>query len=339
MRFMLLLVAVLALPKSPLIAETKELTAEARYNSFVQGLDTGRIARGYPEAVKKLDSTDPKSQIHGMKTLAATGDIAAIPFIVPFLDSNDSYVRIRAGVALKQLVSSHELKRRDMNHPGKIVIKPRGPNDTDLRPLGWVIGKMLKKPDDGNTHAYAATMIGYLGLKEYETHLQQLLKSRHPAVQNAAKHAMDVLGIDYPLRTFSKEELAAAKQTAESFGKVFLAQDEDQFSLLLLPKGAVGKVFSQKFLEGWSEDQLYQKMVKSNLTRFKELRSMLGDTSKLSVSSYESGKEMQSSTYATKVRLMKNSYVVLAYANRVIVKVKIEEMVFFEGKCYIVELD
>jgi hypothetical protein len=36
---------------------------------------------------------------------------------------------------------------------------------------------------------------------------------------------------------------------------------------------------------------------------------------------------------------MKNSYVVFAHANRVEIKVKIEEMVFIGGKCYVVEID
>ena len=220
------------------------------------------------------------------------------------------------------------MKRRDLSQPTKVVIKPLGPKDTDLRPLAWVITEMLRKPDDGNTHAYAATMIGYLNLKEFEGQLKQLLKSRHPAVQNAAKNAMEMTGIDYPQRPFSEEEVAAAKLTAESFGKMFLAQDEDTFASLLLPKGAVGTVVSRKFLEDSSEEQIYLKMVKANLTRFKELRSLLGDTSKLSVSSFKLGSASQSATYAPKVRVMKNSYVVLAYANRVIVKIKIEEMVY-----------
>ena len=36
---------------------------------------------------------------------------------------------------------------------------------------------------------------------------------------------------------------------------------------------------------------------------------------------------------------MKNSFVVLSYSNRVEIKIKIEEMVFVNGKCYIVEID
>jgi hypothetical protein len=43
--------------------------------------------------------------------------------------------------------------------------------------------------------------------------------------------------------------------------------------------------------------------------------------------------------YAPDVRVMKNSFVVFAYANRVEIKVKIEEMVFIDGKCYVMEID
>lgn len=34
-----------------------------------------------------------------------------------------------------------------------------------------------------------------------------------------------------------------------------------------------------------------------------------------------------------------NSYIVFAYANRVEIKEKIEEMVFIDGKCYVVQID
>jgi hypothetical protein len=55
---------------------------------------------------------------------------------------------------------------------------------------------MLREPDDGNTHAYAATIVGYLNLTEFRGELKTLwLTSRHPAVQAAVKAAfaqMDV---------------------------------------------------------------------------------------------------------------------------------------------------
>jgi hypothetical protein len=52
---------------------------------------------------------------------------------------------------------------------------------------------MLQQPDDGNTHAYAANMIGYLGLEEYEAELRGLLKSRHPVVTTAARRALGMI--------------------------------------------------------------------------------------------------------------------------------------------------
>jgi len=60
--------------------------------------------------------------------------------------------------------------------------------------MSWVILKMLQKPDDGNTHAFAANMIGYGGFDEYQPELRELLKSRHPAVTTAARRALEMLG-------------------------------------------------------------------------------------------------------------------------------------------------
>jgi len=53
---------------------------------------------------------------------------------------------------------------------------------------------MLQKPDDGNTRAFAANMIGYLGLEEYENDLLRLTESRHPSVTSAARRALEMIG-------------------------------------------------------------------------------------------------------------------------------------------------
>ena len=169
---------------------------KGQYDAFVESLNHRQMAEDYPGAVRNLDSPDPKNQIVGIKTLAATDDVRAIPWIAPFLDSKDRQVRIYAGQALSAVVASHELKRRDKTRPERVVIKPPGPGDVNLRPMAWVILKMLKMPDDGNTHAYAANMIGYLGLSEYEGDLRQLLASRHPAVSQAASRALEMLGVN-----------------------------------------------------------------------------------------------------------------------------------------------
>jgi HEAT repeat protein len=172
----------------------QEPALKQRYDAFVKSLDHRRLAKDYPGAVRNLDSPDPNKQIVGIKTLAATDEVKAVPWIVPFLDSEDQGVRVQAGLSLNAIVASYQLRRRDKSQPEKIVILPPGPGDTDLNPLSWVILKMLRLPDDGNTHAYAANMIGYLGLEEYEPELRRLLDSRHPAVTQAARQALEMIG-------------------------------------------------------------------------------------------------------------------------------------------------
>jgi HEAT repeat protein len=182
-----------AVAGAPLTHAVEDVTQESRYKLFVQELNTEQFALDYPKALKNLDSNNSETQVTGLMTASATGELAAIPFIADLLESKDRHVRICAGVALEQLVSRHVLKRRDWDQPTKVAIKPLGDNDTDLRSLAWVINKMLRKPDDGNTHAYAATMIGYLDLKEFGPQLKQLSASPHPAVKNSAKYALEVM--------------------------------------------------------------------------------------------------------------------------------------------------
>ncbi len=252
-----------------------------KYNAFIESLDHKRIAKDYPKAVQKLDSTDSKEQIAAIKTLAATGEVEAIPWIVPFIDSEDGHARIYAGLSLLNVVASHELKRRDMSQSERVVIKPPGPGDLDLKPMAWVIIKMLRKPDDGNTHSYAANMIGYLGLKEFEDEVRGLLKSRHPAVTRAARNALEMLGVEQP-NVFSEPELEAAKATGEAFAKLFREKDEDSLGLLLVPREALSQLLSPQVLESKDINSLYAKMVSVNRQRFTEFRSMCGDLSKMS---------------------------------------------------------
>ena len=188
LRRSLLIATLLATVVANPLAEA--VTPDLRYQLFVQKLETKQLTLDYPKAIRNLDANDTETQMTGLMTLSATGELAAIPFIVPLLDSQDRYVRVYAGLALEKLVSRHALKRRDDSQPMKIVIKPPGPDDTDLRPLAWV---MLRNLEDSGTASYAATMIGYLNLQEFKPELKQLLKSRHPANQNAAKHALEVM--------------------------------------------------------------------------------------------------------------------------------------------------
>ena len=336
----LLLIPLIAIATASAETPSKldEQFLKQRYDAFVESLDDKRIAKDYPRAVQKLDSPDPQVQIAGIKTLAATGEVEVIPWIVPFLDSKDGHVRIYAGLSLNSLVASHELKRRDKSQPGKVVILPPGPDDRDLKPMAWVILKMLRKSDDVNTHSYAANMIGYLGLEDFDGELRKLQKSRHPAVTRAARNALGMLGVD-SADTFSEAELEAAKATGESFAKLFRDRDDDRLGLLLVPKGSLAAILNPKVLAGKDIDSLYANMVMANTQRFTEFRAMCGDLTKMSSIRFQPGQTVSSDFYAPGVRVMKNAYVVLAYANRVEIKVKIENMVFVGDRCYIVEID
>ena len=138
---------------------------------------------------------------------------------------------------------------------------------------------------------------------------------------------------------FSDQELVAARTTGESFGELFRKNDEDNLALLLLPKDAIGKVLNAKVLADNDADALYTKMVMANTQRFREFRSMFNDLSKTDIFTFHAGHMAKSKFYADDVRMMKNSFVTLAYANRVEVKIKIEEMVVVDGKFFIVEID
>jgi hypothetical protein len=166
-----------------------------QYDAFVQSLDRQRIARDYPGAVRRLDSPDAETRVAGLRTLGAIEEVEVIPWIVPFVDSPDQRVRVQAGLALEKTVTSHELKRRDMTRPDRLRIRPPAPGDGDLRPVAWAILRMLRTAD-ANSHSYAATMIGYLKLGQFEDELRQMLRSRHPAETRAARTALEMLDLD-----------------------------------------------------------------------------------------------------------------------------------------------
>lgn len=172
-----------------------EKAFKQKYDAFVETLDVGRISRDYPKALQNLDSLDPKTKLAGIKTLGATGKVEVIPWLAPFVDAKETDVRIYAALSIFQVVTSHELERRDMTQPGKVVIKPPGPNDIDLRPIAWVILKMFRTTEP-NLRSYAASMAGYLSLCEFEGELRQMVNSRHPAESRAARSAMHMAGIE-----------------------------------------------------------------------------------------------------------------------------------------------
>ena len=198
---------------------------EKSCDEFIQTLDAIKIAHDYPKVVQNLLSIDAKKRILGLRTLSETQDLNAIPWIIPLLDSDKGDVKIYAGLALEKLVTSYTLQRRDLNHPGKPVLKPLGKNDKDLRPLAWIILKMLKDTNISNQSS-AATMAGYLNLTYFDDDLRLLLKSEHPAVVQSAQNALEMLkteeavdqttsSIDYEYNVYSDTLLQLGKEKSD----------------------------------------------------------------------------------------------------------------------------
>lgn len=162
-------------------------------NSFAAQHKPARKMKPAPKAIKKILSNKLERQIQAVKTLAETGESEVIPWLLLCLDSENSDLRIWTGASLEKLVSSYVLKRRDMDVHDDVIIGHSRPEDKDLRPLAWIVLKMFRKRDDGSTHAYAASMARHLGLHEFERELQRCLHSKHPAVSNKAKWALESL--------------------------------------------------------------------------------------------------------------------------------------------------
>lgn len=175
--------------------EYDEMAMQREYRLFVSSLDYMAAVKDYPKAIKDLFSGDSQNQETALRILAETCDPRVIPWIVPFLDNEDGYLRALSGYSIEKIVSDYSLRRRDMSRPDKVVLKPLGKEDIDLRPLAWIALKMFRRADDGNTQAYAATIVRYLELKEFEGELRKCLNSRHPAVKNGALDALESLNL------------------------------------------------------------------------------------------------------------------------------------------------
>lgn len=187
--------------------ESKYDEAELKitYTNFIDSLDPLIIVNDYPKAIKNLLSANYENQKLGIRVLKEIHEIEIIPWLIPFLNSKDNYVRIEALMAISNLVVYHTLKRRDKNIPERVVIKPMTLNDTDLRPLAWLILQMLRLPDSNpNLRSYAATMTGYLNLQIFELEIKMLLDSKHPAVVTSAEYALDLLKNGHQGKTKTK---------------------------------------------------------------------------------------------------------------------------------------
>lgn len=177
-------------PAQPKLYDEKKL--KTAYENFTDSLNVISIVHSYPKAIENLLSPTSKKKIIGLKTLAETREIEIIPWVAPLLDSEDTYVRSYASIALEKLVTGIVLQRRDPSHPERVSILPAGPEDPDLSPLAWVILKMFKSQDH-TLNGKAATMTGYLNLTFFKKELQALTTNRHPANVRSAEYALDLL--------------------------------------------------------------------------------------------------------------------------------------------------
>ena len=100
----------------------------------------------------------------------------------------------------------------------------------------------------------------------------------------------------------------------------------------------VDNVETVEALEGTDADSLYAKMVAANTKRFAEFRATCGDLSNMPMR-LQLGEWDKSGFYAPGVLVIRNSHIVFGHTNRIQIKVKIEEMVLVEDKCFIATID
>lgn len=121
-------------------------------------------------------------------------DTRVIPWLVPFLDSENQELAVWSGAAIERIISTVALKRRDFSVPDKVVLRPPMKGDSELRPFAWLALKMLQKPDDGNFRAYALSILRYLEMREFVEDFRRGTWSRHPSVSMRAWSALEELG-------------------------------------------------------------------------------------------------------------------------------------------------
>ena len=189
------------------ILRFNEEELKASYDKFVGGIDSLSVTRKYPEIVKKILSQNPEEQEIALKMLSESQDVDAVPWILLLLDSDNKRVRTYAGYAMKQIISSTALLRRDMEFPGFTVLKPLQKTDVDLKPMAWLVLKLLRS-EDSSWIAYAITMARYLNLYEFEEIIFARRDHRAPAVTNTVKWVIEELKLQkkYEANELKKEK-------------------------------------------------------------------------------------------------------------------------------------
>ncbi len=137
----------------------------------------------------------------------------------------------------------------------------------------------------------------------------------------------------------SENETKAFESMCKAFAESFLKGDEDGIRKVCISKDLVSEVFSPKLLQN-GRNSLHKMIVEGNTKRFNEYRRKLGSLEGFKYLRAEHGYRLiKSETYSAPRLVLKNSYVVMAYANRLIVKVKIEDLVYIGGKYHLTKLD
>ncbi len=165
---------------------------EANFDKFILGIDSLRITKKYPEIARKILSQQPRQQKIALNMLGGSQEIEAIPWILLLLNSDDKSMRFSAGSCLGSVLYSLSIIRRNNQIGRYVVLKPLKKQDVDLRPLAWIVLKLLRT-DDPNLIAYGITMARYLNLYEFEDEIVRHKDSIHPAVTNTMKWAIEEL--------------------------------------------------------------------------------------------------------------------------------------------------
>ncbi len=174
------------------IERFNEKELKSNLDNFIAKIDSLSLARKYPEIAKKILSNQTDQQEVALRMLGESQEVIALPWIILLLDSDDKDIKVEAGLAVKNIVSSITLKRRDMNYPQYILLKPSQETDIDLRPIAWIALKLLRA-DEPSLIAYGITITRYLNLYKFEAEILSHKESIHPAVTNTMNWAIEEL--------------------------------------------------------------------------------------------------------------------------------------------------
>lgn len=306
-----------------------------RYEKMLAGLDVKRSRKTFPEAESHLQSSNPDQRVAVLRVLAASQDPGVLPWVIAHVESEDPAVAGEAQLALSRLVETISLKRRDPDHSDRVVLRPLGPGDPDLTGLEIILCGMLLRPDTGSSHAYAASMVGYLGLEGLAGPLETMLQSPHPAARDAAVQALRMLGRKPRLPGGA----GGREETAQAFAAAFLANDESVLERLVLPREGIPTTLAPTLVPEGDPGKAHQLLLDSNRAKFRELRAAFGDLTGFTVQSIEAGQAVLSGMYQPHIPSLRNTVILLTRGRALEIRLSLEDMVVYDGVVYLVKID